>query len=159
MAALGNVLWHIPFLGFLNALVSALLGLMFFASLVGAPLATGLMALARFFLAPFGHRLINARDLGGAIWAHPLWRVWGWLVMVIWLPVGVILAFATAVQCVLLCLTVVGVPAALALAKAIPALFNPVGKKCVPTAMADELLREKTRSALRRKPGTGDPRP
>lgn len=37
MGALGNILWHIPFLGFLNALFVFLLGLLLTALVITAP--------------------------------------------------------------------------------------------------------------------------
>jgi uncharacterized membrane protein YccF (DUF307 family) len=54
MRTFGNIIWHFPFLGFLTAASTFLLGLLFLVTVVGAPIGLGLMELGKFFLAPFG---------------------------------------------------------------------------------------------------------
>ena len=143
MAALGNVLWHIPFLGFMTALGMFLVGGMLILTVVAAPLGTGLFELGKFYLLPFGNRMVDAKALGSSVSTNKYWRAWGWIMVAIWFPFGAIMAIVVALQCLFLCISIIGIPAALASAKSIPTLFNPVGKKCVSKAVADEIDRRK----------------
>ena len=54
MRALGNVLWHFLFLGFLSATVTYLLGLLLTATVIAAPIGLGVMELGKFMYLPFG---------------------------------------------------------------------------------------------------------
>ena len=49
MAALGNVLWHIPFLGFMNAIFTYLVGLLLTITVIAAPIGLGLMETGSFY--------------------------------------------------------------------------------------------------------------
>ena len=53
MRTLGNILWHIPFLGFLSALGTFLIGGLMVITIIGAPLGLGLIQLSKFLLSPF----------------------------------------------------------------------------------------------------------
>lgn len=148
MAALGNVLWHIPFLGFLSAFGLFIIGGILIVTVIAAPIGTGLWELGKFYLMPFGNRIVNAKDLGTPASTNTAWRVWGWILLVLWLPLGALFAISIAIQCLLLCITIIGIPAAIASANSIPALFNPVGKKCVKREIAEELNRRKANSMI-----------
>ena len=52
MRILGNILWHFPFFGFVNAAVNWLLGLLLTITVVAAPIGLGLMEFGKFLLAP-----------------------------------------------------------------------------------------------------------
>lgn len=52
MRTLGNILWHFPFLGFLSALGTFLLGVILLITIIGAPLGLGLIQLSKFLLCP-----------------------------------------------------------------------------------------------------------
>ena len=47
MRALGNVLWHLPFLGFVSATVTYLFGLLLTATVLAAPIGLGAMVLGK----------------------------------------------------------------------------------------------------------------
>lgn len=70
MRALGNVLWHIPFLGFLTALVVLLLGLVLTASIVAAPIGLGLIQYAKFLFWPFGNAMVSKSDLNKILYGR-----------------------------------------------------------------------------------------
>ncbi len=53
MKTLGNILWHFPFLGFLSALYTLILGLIFTITVVGAPIGLGMIQHSKFLLTPF----------------------------------------------------------------------------------------------------------
>lgn len=155
MRTLGNILWHFPFLGFVNAAITYLIGLLFTVTVVGAPLGLGLMELGRFYLGPFGRAMVRDSDLDPNAGVG-LWTAYSWIVMVLWFPFGLFLAAAMVVQAFLLCCTIVGIPLAIVVAKATGTVFNPVGKRCVSVAAAQELQH---RAALRELDGlAGQPR-
>jgi len=52
MRTLGNILWHFPFFGFVNAIVVYLFGLILTATVVAAPIGLGLMRFGKFLFAP-----------------------------------------------------------------------------------------------------------
>lgn len=148
MATLGNVLWHVPFLGFLNAIIVYALGLLLTLTLVAAPLGRGLMEYGKFLLAPYSRTMISTKDLG--IKHSLVWKVLSVLVMIVCLPFGAVLWLATIVQIVLLFLTVIGIPVAGVLARSLGTYFNPVNKKCVPRAVAEELERRSAQEYIAR---------
>lgn len=145
MRTLGNILWHFPFLGFINAAITYLIGLLFTVTVVGAPLGLGLMELGKFYLGPFGRSMVRDSDLDPNAEAG-LWKAYSWIIMILWFPFGLFLAAAMVVQAFLLCCTIVGIPLAIVVAKATGTVFNPVGKRCVSVAAAQEL---RHRAALR----------
>ncbi len=148
MRTLGNILWHFPFLGFINAAVTFLLGAILSATVVAAPVGLGLMQLGKLFLVPFGNEMVASAKAMPDKEANPAWAAYSSIVMIVWLPIGFILAALTVLQVVGLFLTIIGIPAAAALAKSIGTLFNPVGKVCVSTAMAEEIRRQEAQARL-----------
>ena len=56
----------------------------------------------------------------------------------------------SVVQVALLCLTIVGIPVALVVAKSLGTILNPVNKQCVPSAVAEELERRRAQTAVAR---------
>lgn len=146
MRTLGNILWHFPCFGFLTALVHFLLGLLLTITIIGSPIGIGLIELSKFQMSPFtsvmipGDRIEDNRSL--------LRRIFEAVIVIIYLPIGLILALATIIQIVLLVVTIVGIPAAIVLAKSLGTYFNPVGKKCVSRIYAEELERAEVRSKI-----------
>jgi len=146
MRLIATLLWHVPFFGFVSAAYMFLLGIIFTLSVVGAPLGTGLFELGRFYLTPFGYRMVDASDLPTGLSQNPLWRIWGWLMVLLWLPLGILAAIALTIQAALLCLTIIGIPAGVAIARSIGTVLNPVGKKMVSVDLIDELHHRRTRA-------------
>lgn len=130
MRTLGNILWHFPFLGFLSAAFYWLLGLLLTLLVVTAPLGLGLMEFGKFLLAPFGNEMVSKSDLDMP--QNPLWRAYSTLVMILYLPFGVVFVIVNALQVFALCLSIVGIPVALVIAKSLGTVLNPVNKVCVP---------------------------
>ena len=141
MRALGNVLWHFPFLGFLSAAVTYLLGLLLTATVIAAPIGLGVMELGKFMFVPFGRALVKKSDLVES--RSKAWQTYSTVIMILYLPFGLVLSVVAALQVIGLCITVVGIPVGIVIAKSIGTYFNPVGKKCVSQAVADELQRRK----------------
>ena len=141
MRTLGNILWHFPFFGFLTAAFYWLLGLLLTTLLVTAPIGLGLMEFGKFLLAPFGQAMVRKEDL--QVQRNGAWQAYSTIVMILYLPFGVIFAIVSAIHAATLCLSIVGIPVALVIAKSLGTLFNPVNKVCVSSAVAEELERRR----------------
>ena len=130
MRTLGNILWHVPFLGFLTALFVLLWGLLLTVLVIPSPIGLGLIQFSKFLLAPFSYQMVSKSDLN--IKQHPLWQAFSFIIMLLYLPFGLILAGLTIFQIIGLCVSIVGIPVALVLFKSLGTYLNPVNKVCVP---------------------------
>jgi uncharacterized membrane protein YccF (DUF307 family) len=148
MRTLGNILWHIPFLGFVDAIIVYLFGLLLTITVIAAPVGLGLMEYGKFLFFPFGHAMVSKTDLN--IKQNELWKVYSTIVMILYLPFGIILAILAVFHVVALFFTIVGIPVALVVAKSLCTYLNPVNKKCVPSAVAEELERLKSSAQVQR---------
>jgi len=141
MRTLGNIIWHIPFLGFITALFVFIVGCLFLITLIGAPIGLGLIQLSKFLLSPFSSAMISKTDLGED--QNKLWQAFGFIVRILYFPFGLILACLTIIQIAALFITIIGIPVALVLAKSLGTYFNPVHKVSVSVALRDELEKRK----------------
>lgn len=141
MKTLGNILWYFPFFGFVNAALVYLLGVLLTATVVAAPIGLGLMEFGKFLFAPFGRTMVSKSDLN--LEQNQAWKAYSTLVTVIYFPFGIFLAICAVIQVALLCFTVVGIPVALVIAKSLGTYLNPINKKCVSSAVSDELARRR----------------
>ena len=146
MRTLGNILWHIPFLGFLSALGVFFTGLLFVMTVIGAPIGLGLFQLSKFLLTPFSSAMIDKKELGKN--QNKLWQAFGFIVRILYFPFGLILAIVTIFQIAALFITIVGIPVALVLAKSLGTYFNPVNKVCVPRAVQTEIEQRKAKEQV-----------
>ncbi|HKK58728.1 MAG TPA: YccF domain-containing protein [Salinivirga sp.] len=129
MRLLGNILWHFPFLGFIDAAVTFLIGGFLVITVVGMPLGFGLIQLSKFLLAPFTHEMVDKKTLDSK--QNELWRLFGIFVWIVYFPVGLLITLITIVKIAGLFITIVGIPVALVMAKSLGTIFNPVDKVCV----------------------------
>ncbi len=146
MRTLGNILWHVPFLGFLSALGTFLIGGLLVITIIGAPIGLGLIQLSKFLLTPFSSAMISKKDLKAD--QNKLWQTFGIIVRILYFPFGLFLAVVTVFQIAALFISIVGIPVALVLAKSLGTYFNPVNKICVPKAVADELDSRKAKEQV-----------
>jgi uncharacterized membrane protein YccF (DUF307 family) len=142
MSFAGNLLWFV-FGGFLMALEWYLLGAVFALTVVGLPFAHAAWRIAPFAATPFGKRLVDARLLGerrlaGTGLVNALWVVLA----------GFWLALGHCLTGLILCGTVMGIPFGLAHFKLAGVAFAPLGKRAVPTKLADEAENRATVEAL-----------
>ncbi|MDD2632717.1 MAG: YccF domain-containing protein [Bacteroidales bacterium] len=135
MRTLGNILWHIPFLGFLTAFGTLIVGGLMMATIIGAPFGLTLIRLSKYFLAPFSYVMVPSSDVNPI--EYPAWRIFGIFVWILYLPFGIVLSLVLMVQIVGMFCSVVGIPAALALAKVLPTYLTPINTKCVSVAVND----------------------
>jgi uncharacterized membrane protein YccF (DUF307 family) len=140
MKTLGNILWHIPFLGFISAIIVYAFGLLLTATVVASPVGLGLMEFGKFLFFPFGHAMVSKSKL--KMDNNPSWETYSTIVMLLYLPFGIILAILGVLQVVCLSLTIIGLPAAIVVAKSLGTYLNPVNKICVHSAVVDELERQ-----------------
>jgi len=146
MRTLGNILWHIPFLGFLSALGTFLIGGLFVITVIGAPIGLGLIQLSKFLLTPFSSAMISKKDLNAE--QNKLWQSFSFIVRILYFPFGLFLAIVTIFQIAGLFITIIGIPVALVLAKSLGTYFNPVNKTCVPKAVQNELEQRKAKEQV-----------
>jgi len=146
MRTLGNILWHIPFLGFLSALGTFLIGGLFVITVIGAPIGLGLIQLSKFLLTPFSSAMISKKDLN--VDQNKLWQSFSFIVRILYFPFGLFLAIVTIFQIAGLFITIIGIPVALVLAKSLGTYFNPVNKTCVPKAVQNELEQRKAKEQV-----------
>jgi len=142
MRTLANILWHFPFFGFINALITFLVGVFLVLTVIGAPIGLGLIQLSKFLLKPFSSEMINKKDIDND--QNKLWKTFGLIVRILYFPYGLFITIVTIFQIAFLFITIIGAPVALVLAKSLGTFFNPVNKVCVPKAVADELSKRKS---------------
>jgi len=141
MKTLGNILWHFPFLGFLSALYTFILGLIFTITVIGAPIGLGMIQHSKFLLSPFSKRMISDSNLGAE--KSILWKIMGIIALILYFPFGLLASIIILIQISLLFVSIVGIPVALVLAKSLSTYFNPIGKICVNSEVADEIMKRK----------------
>jgi len=137
MKKLGNILWHFPLFGFITSLYTFLIGSFFVLTVIGAPIGLGLIQHSKFLLAPFTNQMISDSKLGKD--KTILWKILSIVATIIYLPFGIIAFLLTLFQIVLLCLTIIGIPIAVILAKSLSTYLNPVNKICVKSSVVEEL--------------------
>jgi uncharacterized membrane protein YccF (DUF307 family) len=117
-----NVLWFIFGSGLLMALGYGLAALLCFIFIVTIPFGVAALRLASYSLWPFGRTLVSKPGAGlGSGVANVLWVIIaGW-----WLALGHI------VTGVAQCLTIIGIPFAIANFKLVPVAFWPLGREIV----------------------------
>lgn len=124
MRTLLNVIWLI-LSGLWLALAYAIAGIVMFILIVTIPFGVQAFKLAGYSLWPFGRTVVKRADAGGAsVLGNVLWLLLaGW-----WL------ALAHLVTALLLAITIVGFPLAIANVKLIPAALWPFGREIVKSA-------------------------
>lgn len=143
---LGNIVWHVPCLGFLSAFWTFLLGVLLTLLMVTSPIGLGLIQYSKFLLLPFNYSMVSADDLETK--QNPLWKAYSTVVMICYLPLGLILSILLIFQIIGLFITIVGIPVALVLIKSLSTYFNPVNKVCVPVAVAYEVEARKNKASV-----------
>ncbi len=114
MRVIGNILWFI-FGGLVLGLLWALLGIVLCITIIGIPFGIQCFKAAKLSFAPFGKQ-VNVNYIKHPV-ANVFWAVlFGWEVAVIYFIYGVIL-----------CITIIGIPAGLQLFKFMKLAFFPFG--------------------------------
>ena len=145
MRILGNILWHFPFFGWVWSLLCALIGCLFCMTIVGIPLGMGLFQISSMLLAPFTRSAVSRSDIESVTEEKQStgMKIWRILIRIVYFPFGLLLACQVIILVAGMFVTIIGIPCAIAYAKCIGLVFNPVGKICVPKDVADEIKRRK----------------
>lgn len=153
MRIFGNIIWHFPFLGFLQSLVYAIVGVFCCLTVIGIPLGMGLFQLSLFTLAPFSKRLVSQHDLEMVTGEkqRDLIKSWFFIVRILYFPFGLLMAIYTILVIIIQFISIIGIPCGIVEAKALATIFNPVNKKCVSRAIAEEIERRKANNVLNKK--------
>jgi len=146
MKTLGNILWHFPFFGFMSAILVYVSGIVLTITVIAAPIGLGLMEFGKFLFAPFGRAMVSKDVLN--IEQNKLWKAYSTFIMILWLPIGICLCIIAVVQVGLLFISIIGIPVALVIAKSLGTYFNPVNKKCVHEAIAEEMEKKKDQEEI-----------
>lgn len=150
MRTLGNIIWHFPYFGFIQSICYALGGLFWCLTIIGIPLGMGLFQLSLFMLAPFNQGLVSKSDLELLTGEKQDTFMKGWaiIIRILYFPFGLMMAFGTIFIIAAQFVTLIGIPCGLVEAKAFSTIFNPINKKCVPRAVAEEIERRKASNTL-----------
>ena len=138
MRTLLNIIWLI-LSGLWLAIGYALAGVLMFIFIITIPFALQAFKLAAYSLWPFGRTVIKRTDAGGAsLVGNILWLVFaGWWLALLHLVSGVLLA-----------ITIIGIPLAVANLKLVPAALWPFGREIVRTdEVTDALAEHRAREA------------
>jgi uncharacterized membrane protein YccF (DUF307 family) len=141
MRNLGNILWHFPFFGFVTATFTWLLGGLLTLTVIAAPVGLGLMEYGKLLFWPFGNAMVSKSQLNTE--QNKAWKTYSTIVTILYFPFGLFFTICAIFQVIALCLSIIGIPAAMVIAKSLSTFLNPVNKKCVPSAVVGELERRK----------------
>lgn len=150
MRTLGNIIWHIPFLGFLFALAYALGGLFFCITIIGIPIGLGWLQFSLFLLSPFSKAMVSREDLDQLTGEYQTggMQAFSTIVRILYFPFGLFAAISALCIIVGEFISIIGIPSGIVWAKSLSTIFNPVNKICVPRAVAMEIERRKDAGTL-----------
>ena len=149
MRALATVLWHFPFFGFLRALIVFVIGMILTLTVVAAPIGLGWIQYSRFLLSPFSNEMVDTGAIGRE--QNPYWRVYGTIVWILYLPLGIIACITGVIATILMAISIIGIPCAIVEAKSLGFYLKPVGRVCVPAGLSDEIRRRQIEEILNKK--------
>lgn len=150
MKTLGNIIWHIPFLGFIFALLYAIGGLLFCITVIGIPIGLGLLQFSQFLLSPFSKAMITRKDfemINGKKQGDFM-KGFSFIIRILYFPFGLIAAIGAICTIVAEFISIIGIPSALVWAKSLSTIFNPINKICVSKAVADQIEAIKNRQTV-----------
>jgi len=147
-----NILWHVPFLGFILALLTALGGVLCCITIIFLPHGMGMFQLAKFYLWPHGHAMVSNKFITQLTGKKQsvLWRSLSLINRIIYFPFGLILVIVMSIAVFISFFSIIGIPTGLVYIKALSTLFNPVNKVCVP-AVVLKIMEERMMAACYRK--------
>lgn len=151
MRILGNILWHFPFLGFLNAIIVFIVGLLLTVTVVAAPIGLGLMEYGKFLFAPFSWAMVSKSDINAE--QNKTWKAYSAIVMILYIPIGLIMCLLAVLQVFGLITSIIGIPVAVVIARSMGTYLNPVNKKCVHQAVAEAINERKAETVVRKHVG------
>ncbi|WP_035102738.1 YccF family protein [Devosia sp. LC5] len=146
----GNVIWFVLG-GWYTALLWLLGAAVFALSIIGIPLTIAALQMAQLSAWPFGKDVVHIRELDGKGLSATtaVTGTVGLIVNVIWAcTFGFLLFLAYLVAGVLCCLTLIGIPFGLQSFKLAGISLWPVGRRVVPSELANLARNENARTKL-----------
>jgi len=111
-------------------------------TVIAAPIGLGLVQYSKFLLLPYSYAMIVKPE--GDVPPSPLWKTYSAILKIVYVIfIGIPLFLLTCVQIVGLCCTIIGIPAAIILAKSVRTYLQPIDKICVPYRVADAIEDDK----------------
>lgn len=130
MTLLGNMLWFI-LAGWWSSLYYTACGVLCCITIIGIPIGKAMFQYAKLMAAPFGKVIVKETDLKGIENVSGIRRFGGTIANILWLPVGIITFLGNIGLMIACTISIVGIPAAIVLAKSCKFLLWPVGAKVV----------------------------
>lgn len=142
MRAFLNIIWYFPYLGFLSAFFVALYGLIISCTVVGLPIGLGLFQIAKYLLLPHSRALVSKKEVRKLQnkEQNQIWQIFSTIISILYIPfIGLPLSILYILYAVGCFATILGIPNGLVIMRMIPAIFNPIGKICVPRSVAEHM--------------------
>lgn len=146
MSTIGNIIWFILG-GWWNFLLYGFLGVLCCITIIGIPVGKALFQYAKLMVLPFGKEIVRETDIKGKENVSAIRRVGGVIANIIWLPVGLVMFVGNILLAVVTAITIVGIPAAIVLARSAKFLIWPVGARVITKQEAEALQMRKTMTA------------
>jgi len=124
MRILMNIIWGLCG-GWWAALANVIFGLLCYVTVVLIPLGSISFKVAGFMAAPFGKVIVQKEGKSKAGNALAI------IMNLLWLPIGLVNALAMSVSCLILALTIIGLPFALQGIKLMNYILWPFGREAI----------------------------
>ena len=131
MRTLGNIIWNIPFLGFVTAALVFLIGLLFVVTIIAAPIGLGLIQYSKFLLLPFSYDMVSKSEIDGDANKNILWQTYGFILKAVYVIfLGIPMVILSLVQIVCCFCSIIGIPVAIVMSVKF-ALIILLRKRCL----------------------------
>lgn len=130
MATLGNIIWFI-FGGAILALVWLILAVIFYITIIGAPLGRACLEFAKLSAFPFGKEIIRETELKGAKNVAGWKKVLYFILNALWFVVGLLLTIVYIILGVASFITIIGIPVGIVYVRMGKFLLFPIGCRVV----------------------------
>jgi len=124
MRILMNIIWGL-FGGWWAALANVLFGLLCYMTVILIPLGVISFKVAGFMAAPFGKVIVSKKGQGNSS------KVLSTVMNILWLPIGLINALGMVFSCLILAVTIIGLPFALQGIKLMNYILWPFGREAI----------------------------
>jgi len=130
MVMIFNVVWFL-LVGWWNALLFLILSGLFMITLVGIPIGKALYNFSILHAFPFGKEILRETELKGTANVSLIRRIFGTLLNILWLPLGLAFTIVYIVAGLAACLTIIGIPTGIVYMRMGKFLLFPIGAKVV----------------------------
>ncbi len=124
MRVLMNIIWGL-FGGWWAALANVVFGLLCYMTVILIPLGVISFKVAGFMAAPFGKVIVSKKGKGNSS------KVLSTVMNILWLPIGLINALGMVFSCLILAVTIIGLPFALQGIKLMNYILWPFGREAI----------------------------